>query len=200
MPRPHGHSPEVTVVADLTQADDDPTDTYDCFVNQFTMHLIYDLESALYHSIRLLKPGGTLLVNFPASSTCSLGGWTWGPGHRFSSSGSSRRSTSRTCCAARGLGKTTSSSSSSATFSRGSRISSTCPPTSSRERARRRRPGPSAADLCTRDKATMLGCAAADAARAVASRRRAGSVEPRGRSLCGLRRCSLGGGGHRWLG
>jgi SAM-dependent methyltransferase len=60
------HSPEVTVVADLTKADAIPADSYDCFVNQFTMHLIYDLESALYHSLRILKPGGVLLVNFPS--------------------------------------------------------------------------------------------------------------------------------------
>jgi glycosyltransferase involved in cell wall biosynthesis len=58
------HSPEVTVVADLSRADNIPSDRYDCFVNQFTMHLIYDAEAALYHSIRLLKPGGVLLINF----------------------------------------------------------------------------------------------------------------------------------------
>jgi SAM-dependent methyltransferase len=60
------HSADVTVVADLTAADEVPSDTYDCFVNQFTMHLVYDLDSALYHSLRILKPGGTLLVNFPS--------------------------------------------------------------------------------------------------------------------------------------
>ena len=59
------HSPEVTVVADLSRADHIPADSYDCFVNQFTMHLIFDLEAALFHSIRILKPGGVLLVNFP---------------------------------------------------------------------------------------------------------------------------------------
>lgn len=59
------HTPEVTVVADLTRADGVPANTYDCFINQFTMHLIYDLDAALYHSLRILKPGGVLLVNFP---------------------------------------------------------------------------------------------------------------------------------------
>ena len=58
------HSPEITVVADLSRADHVPSDRYDCFVNQFTMHLIYDTEAALYHSIRILKPGGVLLINF----------------------------------------------------------------------------------------------------------------------------------------
>ena len=59
------HSPEVVVVADLTRADHAPADQYDCFVNQFTMHLLYDVDAALHHSIRMLKPGGVLLVNFP---------------------------------------------------------------------------------------------------------------------------------------
>jgi glycosyltransferase involved in cell wall biosynthesis len=59
------HSPEVTVVADLSRADHVPSNRYDCFVNQFTIHLIYDVEAALYHSIRILKPGGVLLINFP---------------------------------------------------------------------------------------------------------------------------------------
>jgi SAM-dependent methyltransferase len=60
------HSREISVVADLTRADEVANDTYDCFVNQFTMHLVYDLDSALYHSLRILKPRGTLLVNFPS--------------------------------------------------------------------------------------------------------------------------------------
>jgi SAM-dependent methyltransferase len=74
------HSPEITVVADLTRADEIETDTYDCFVNQFTMHLIYDLDSALYHSVRLLQPGGVLLVNFPSVEYCFSRGLDMGTG------------------------------------------------------------------------------------------------------------------------
>jgi SAM-dependent methyltransferase len=55
----------VTVVADLSRADHLPADTYDCFVVPFTSHLIYDIEAALYHALRVLKPGGVLLINFP---------------------------------------------------------------------------------------------------------------------------------------
>jgi SAM-dependent methyltransferase len=58
------HSPEVRVVADLSRADRVTGDVYDCFVNQFTTCVIYDIEAALYHAIRLLKPGGVLLINF----------------------------------------------------------------------------------------------------------------------------------------
>ena len=58
------HSPEVKVVADLSRADHVPGNQYDCFVNQFSTAVIYDIEAALYHAIRLLKPGGVLLINF----------------------------------------------------------------------------------------------------------------------------------------
>ena len=58
------HSPEVRVVANLSRADHVPDNTYDCFVNQFTTAVIYDIEAALYHAIRLLKPEGVLLINF----------------------------------------------------------------------------------------------------------------------------------------
>jgi hypothetical protein len=58
------HSPEVSVVADLSRADGVSGERYDCFVIQFTMHVIADVEAALYHAVRLLKPGGVLLVNF----------------------------------------------------------------------------------------------------------------------------------------
>ncbi|HYB94437.1 MAG TPA: methyltransferase domain-containing protein [Vicinamibacterales bacterium] len=57
--------PGVSVVADLTRADDLASDTYDCFVVPFTAHLLFDVDAALYHAIRLLKPGGVLLINFP---------------------------------------------------------------------------------------------------------------------------------------
>lgn len=58
------HSADVRVVADLSRADQVPGDTYDCFVNQFTTAVIYDIDAALYHAVRLLKPGGVLLINF----------------------------------------------------------------------------------------------------------------------------------------
>jgi len=67
-------SSEVTIVADLARADHVEPDQFDCFVNQFTMHIIDDFKAALYHSIRLLKPAGVLLINFPARSGYDLKG------------------------------------------------------------------------------------------------------------------------------
>lgn len=55
----------VAVVADLSRADHLDAGTYDCFVVPFTLHLIHDVEAALYHAVRILKPGGVLLANFP---------------------------------------------------------------------------------------------------------------------------------------
>lgn len=58
------HGPEVRVVADLSRADHVPSDQYDCFIVPFTTAVIYDLEAFVYHAMRLLKPGGVLLINF----------------------------------------------------------------------------------------------------------------------------------------
>lgn len=58
------HHDEVKVVADLARADHVPSDSYDCFVLPFSTAVIYDIEAALYHALRILKPGGVLLTNF----------------------------------------------------------------------------------------------------------------------------------------
>lgn len=65
-------APGVAVVADLQRAWDVPGETYDVFVNQFTMHLIPDDRAALFHAVRVLKPGGVLLCNFPCVSSYPL--------------------------------------------------------------------------------------------------------------------------------
>jgi SAM-dependent methyltransferase len=72
--------PSVTIVADLTKADHVPSDQFDCFVNQFTIHIIYEFRAALYHSIRMLKPGGVLLINFPCRSGYPVNGISLGSG------------------------------------------------------------------------------------------------------------------------
>ena len=74
------HSPEVTVVADLSRADHVPADTYDCFVHQFTSTVIYDIEAAVYHAVRLLKPGGVLLINFASVDYYLFAGLDMGTG------------------------------------------------------------------------------------------------------------------------
>ena len=54
-----------TIVADLTQADQIPSDVYDCIVLTQTLQFIYDVRKAVQTLYRILKPNGVLLV------TCS---------------------------------------------------------------------------------------------------------------------------------
>lgn len=74
------HSADVKVVADLSRADHVPSDQYDCFLNQFTMTVVYDFDAAMYHAIRILKPGGVLLVNFGCVDYYLHGGLDMGTG------------------------------------------------------------------------------------------------------------------------
>jgi|SRR5215211_978865 len=57
-----------TIVADLAAADSVPTDIFDCFILTQTLQYIYDLEAAVTHAHRILRPGGTLLCTVPAVS------------------------------------------------------------------------------------------------------------------------------------
>jgi SAM-dependent methyltransferase len=59
---------KATIVADLSAADSVPSEQFDCFVFTQTLHIIYDVQGALRHAARLLKPGGVLLCTVPAVS------------------------------------------------------------------------------------------------------------------------------------
>jgi len=54
-----------TIVADLTRAEDVPSNIFDCIICTQTLHFIYDLGSAVRNLQRILKPGGSLLATFP---------------------------------------------------------------------------------------------------------------------------------------
>lgn len=66
-----GANPQATIVADLAAADGVPADSFDCFILTQTLHLIYDVRSALRHACRVLRPGGVLLATLPAVSRVS---------------------------------------------------------------------------------------------------------------------------------
>jgi SAM-dependent methyltransferase len=57
-----------THVADLAQADEVPSEAFDCFVLTQTLQYIYDLAGALAHAHRILRPGGVLLMTLPVTS------------------------------------------------------------------------------------------------------------------------------------
>lgn len=55
-------NPKATIVADLTCADQIPSNTFDCIILTQTLQFIYDVRAALKTLYRILKPGGVLLV------------------------------------------------------------------------------------------------------------------------------------------
>lgn len=69
-------NPEATIVGDLTCADHIPSDTFDCIILTQTLHLIYDVRSALKTLYRILKPGGVILATFPGISQIVNDEWS----------------------------------------------------------------------------------------------------------------------------
>ncbi len=65
-----GH-PGATIVADLTDAGDIPSDAFDCIICTQTLQHIYRVRDAVATLHRLLKPGGVLLTTVPGISQIS---------------------------------------------------------------------------------------------------------------------------------
>jgi SAM-dependent methyltransferase len=61
-------NPRATLVADLTQPNNLPSNTFDCIICTYVLHIIFDVEKAISELHRLLKPGGVLLVSVPQVS------------------------------------------------------------------------------------------------------------------------------------
>ncbi len=53
---------KATIVADLTNADQISSDTFDCIICTQTLQMIFDLRAAVVHLHRILRPGGVLLA------------------------------------------------------------------------------------------------------------------------------------------
>lgn len=75
-------SPEndrATVIADLAQAPQIASETFDCIICTQTLQLIYDVKAAVATLHRILKPGGTILATFPGISQTDDDTWapTW---------------------------------------------------------------------------------------------------------------------------
>ena len=54
-----------TIIADLTKAENMPSNTYDCMVFTQVLQFIYDYQAAIRTIHRILKPGGVLLMTVP---------------------------------------------------------------------------------------------------------------------------------------
>ena len=68
-------NPEATIVGDLTHADNIPSQVFDCLVLTQTIHLIYDVRSAIQTIQRILKPGGVALITVPGISQIAHDEW-----------------------------------------------------------------------------------------------------------------------------
>ena len=62
------HKPGVTIIADLTDAHQIPSDTFDCIIITQTLQLIFEVKAAIQTCHRILKPGGILLATLPGCS------------------------------------------------------------------------------------------------------------------------------------
>jgi glycosyltransferase involved in cell wall biosynthesis len=71
----HEGNPNATIIGDLTNAENIPSDAFDCFIFTQTLHLIYDLRAALTTLYRILKPGGTALITAPGISQIAVDEW-----------------------------------------------------------------------------------------------------------------------------
>jgi len=60
------------LTGDLRRLEAIPSDTYDCFILTQTVHVINDMRTVLREAVRILKPGGVLLVTFPYASRVCL--------------------------------------------------------------------------------------------------------------------------------
>ncbi|WLD94939.1 methyltransferase domain-containing protein [Alkalihalobacillus sp. AL-G] len=60
--------PGVTIVANLETGENIPESTYDCFILTQVIHILYDVKTAIRNAVRVLKPGGSLIVTVPGLS------------------------------------------------------------------------------------------------------------------------------------
>jgi SAM-dependent methyltransferase len=66
-------NPLATIVRDLTQPNDLPSDRFDCIICTHVLHIISEIDKAVSELHRILKPGGVLLVGVPHVSMCDPG-------------------------------------------------------------------------------------------------------------------------------
>lgn len=75
-----------TIVADLSRPTPIPDDSFDCIILTQTLQFIYDYQTALRQTHRILKRGGTLLATFSGISQISRYDMDrWGEYWRFTS-------------------------------------------------------------------------------------------------------------------
>ncbi len=75
-----------TIIADLTNADQVESNTFDCIIITQTLQFIYQIDAAIRTVHRILKPGGVILGSVPSlSPICRYDMDRWGDYWRFTS-------------------------------------------------------------------------------------------------------------------
>jgi SAM-dependent methyltransferase len=64
-------NPQATIVGDLTEAPQIPSDGFDCAIVTQTLQFVYDVRAALATLHRVLAPGGVLLATVPGITKIS---------------------------------------------------------------------------------------------------------------------------------
>lgn len=79
-------NPDATLVADLSNADHLPSDTFDTIIFTQTLQFIYDIKATVRTLYRLLKPGGIILATGSGMAQISRADFEqWGEYWRFTS-------------------------------------------------------------------------------------------------------------------
>ena len=66
---------DATIIGDLAEPGVLPASVFDCIILTQTLHLIFDLQSAVQQLHRSLRPGGTLLLTVPGITPIDRGEW-----------------------------------------------------------------------------------------------------------------------------
>ena len=64
-------NPEATIVGDIANCPQIPSDSFDCIILLQTLHYVYDMEAAVAELHRILAPGGHVLCTVPGISQIS---------------------------------------------------------------------------------------------------------------------------------
>lgn len=73
-------NPQATIVADLSRADNIPSNSFDCIIIVQTIQMIYNIKESVSELHRILKPGGVVLATTHGTSKIGrfLGVDDWG--------------------------------------------------------------------------------------------------------------------------
>lgn len=67
--------PNATIIGDLSNAPQIPSNYFDCIILTQTLHLVFDYDAVIETCYRILKPGGSLLLTVPGIAPIDYGSW-----------------------------------------------------------------------------------------------------------------------------